>query len=726
VNEALRPGFELGDWVVDVTGNRLVRGAEVRPLRHKAMEVLVLLAENAGQTVSRETLEQAIWQGNSFVAPKAINTAVWTIRQALGDDPETPHYLETIAKKGYRLVAPVRVISGAAAGAAPGPAADTATASAPSAAPPGSAGAAPSPRPSRAAWMLGAAGLTAAAAVLLWPRQQARPDAPQAAAVAPTYRQVVALTQEPGVEYLGQLSPDGRKLAFGWWQGRGTGQLYVRELPPPGAAASASPQAPPMALSSDAGEVQGFSWAPDGRSLAYAATPAGGPCTLWVQPLDGPRRALATCAAIFTPTVAWSPDGRHIAFSGEAEGAGGLFLIAPDGSGLRRLSTAPPAAMPDHQPAWSPDGRRLAFAREDPADGTRDLHEATLDGSVQRLTSLKLNLLHGITYAADGQDLIFSTTQQDRRALQRWDRRGAQAVPLGLEGSAPTRAPDGGLVYALLRTHVSIARLQGREPPQRLLHAVASDRAPRLDSGGQRVAFVSRRSGAQELWTAMADGAQARALTALDGHLGEPAWQPGGEHLAFLGNCGPGKRFGLCVIAAAGGTPRPLAADAANYGRPAWHPTRAEVWVPSDRGGRWQLWRFPLDGSAPDTLATAEPPGRGAQWAPDGRSLVYQPRGARHLQWRAVGATAPERRLDVAATGEELVDWRLHGGGVRTLTRGDRERWRQLDLVSGRRQALGEHSLGSFPERASFDIGPDGTVLVEMANSDVADIMLAR
>lgn len=102
-----RERFTLGDWTVDAPGNRLLRGDETRPLRHKAMALLVLLARHPGETVSRDDIVALIWDGNQFVAPKAINTAVWTIRQALGDDPEAPRYLETVAKKGYRLIAPV-------------------------------------------------------------------------------------------------------------------------------------------------------------------------------------------------------------------------------------------------------------------------------------------------------------------------------------------------------------------------------------------------------------------------------------------------------------------------------------------------------------------------------------------------------------------------------------------------------------------------------------------
>jgi Tol biopolymer transport system component/DNA-binding winged helix-turn-helix (wHTH) protein len=703
--------FELGDWRVDATGNRLLRGTEVRPLRHKAMALLVLLARRPGETVTRDEIVSAVWDGNRFVAPKAINTAVWAIRQALGDDPESPRYLQTIAKKGYRLIAPVRAVT---------PAADTLPARpAPTDTPLPGPPAAAAPRVFRTA-LVGA--LLLLVALGAWQVAQRAMPAPAVAALPAA----TPLTHNPGLEYLGQVSPDGRLLAFAWWQGQGVGQLYLR--------AAADLAATPTLVSSGLGEVQGLAWSPDGQALVFTAASAQGHCTLWLYRLrDQARRELARCQALFTPTVDWSPDGRWIVFSAEADGAGGLFLVAPDGSGLRRLTTAPPAAMGDHQPAWSPDGRRLAFVRQDPSDGTRDLYETRLDGPVQRLSAMRLYLLHGLTYAANGQDLVFSTTRQDTRVLLRWDRAAATAVPLGLEGSAPARRADGRLVYALMRSHVSIARVAwGRGAPQRLITSVASERSPDVDSAGNRTVFISRRSGRPELWQAGARGQQASALTQLDGQVSSPAWSPRGDQVAFLGNCGPGKRFGLCVLDAPRdptqrpAAPRPLAADAASYGRPAWHPTAAEVWVSSDRGGRWQLWRFAADGSGTgEAVATEAPPGRALQWAADGSALLYQPVFSSRLRWRPAGGGA-ERSIQVAGDDETLVDWRLGPAGAVALLRGTGERFVRVDLAGGRRQVLSEHALGTFPELATFTLGPDGTALVDIADTAVADLMQAR
>lgn len=690
--------FELGDWRVDAAGNRLQRGAEIRPLRHKAMALLVLLASRPGETVGREEIIEAIWQGNRFVAPKAINTAVWTIRQALGDDPEAPRYLETIAKKGYRLIAPVRALAAPQdSPAAPLPAPVSPAASA-----------------SRRRWpLLAGLALLAALAGLGWR---------SSVGGSPPLLQAQPLTHLPGYEYLGQLSPDGRLLAFAWWKGRGAGRLYLR----PAAELDAAPQA----LSPEGRDVQGLSWSPDSRAIAYIGATEDGQCQLWVQRLDGsPAQALARCSALFTPSVAWSPDGRAIAFSAEADGVGGLFLVAPDGSGLRRLSSAPPAAMPDHQPSWAPDGRRLVFARQDPADGSRDFYEAGLDGQVQRLSQLRLYPLHGLTHAENGRDLIFSTTRQDSRLLMRWQRETGQALPLGLEGSAPLRGAGGTLVYALMRSHIGIARLDwgAGAQPQRLPGAVVNDRDPSAATGG--LFFVSARSGRAELWRSDAQGAQAQALTALDLQPAAPAASPDGRQLAFLGNCGPGQRYGLCLLDVASGQVRPLAADAASYGRPSWHPNGSEVWVASDRGGRWQLWRFGLAGNpAATALDTERPPGAALQWAADGSALFYQARASHELRRRPL-AGGPEQVLATAVPeGETLLDWRLGPQGLVLLTRGSQaEHFRRLDPAGERpAQPLSSHALGSFPERASFALAADGSAWVELAHTAVADLMQAR
>ena len=99
------PGsFQLGPWRVEPEANRLVAGDAVRPLRHKAMELLVLLAERAPHLVTREELVLGLWQGNEYVATRAINSTIWAVRQALGDTADHPRYLQTVTKKGYRLL----------------------------------------------------------------------------------------------------------------------------------------------------------------------------------------------------------------------------------------------------------------------------------------------------------------------------------------------------------------------------------------------------------------------------------------------------------------------------------------------------------------------------------------------------------------------------------------------------------------------------------------------
>ncbi len=98
--------FYVADWWVDVAANRLRRDdAEVR-LEGKVMAVLAYLAEHAGEAVDRETLEQVAW-GHTVIGYDALTSCIAKLRKALQDDPREPRFIETIPKKGYRLIAGV-------------------------------------------------------------------------------------------------------------------------------------------------------------------------------------------------------------------------------------------------------------------------------------------------------------------------------------------------------------------------------------------------------------------------------------------------------------------------------------------------------------------------------------------------------------------------------------------------------------------------------------------
>ncbi|MGB5732900.1 MAG: winged helix-turn-helix domain-containing protein [Thiohalocapsa sp.] len=96
----------MGDWEVEAPLNLLRRGEQEVRLEPKVMEVLAFLIGRAGEVVSRDVLLTTVWQG-VVVGDDALTQVVIKLRKALGDDARAPLYIETVAKRGYRLVAPI-------------------------------------------------------------------------------------------------------------------------------------------------------------------------------------------------------------------------------------------------------------------------------------------------------------------------------------------------------------------------------------------------------------------------------------------------------------------------------------------------------------------------------------------------------------------------------------------------------------------------------------------
>jgi DNA-binding winged helix-turn-helix (wHTH) protein/tetratricopeptide (TPR) repeat protein len=107
--QELQAGFRIGDCLIEPRQNRISRGdTEVR-LEPRVMDVLVCLAARAGEVVSRDALNQQVW-GNIVVTDQALTNCVSELRHHLGDDRSANRVIETIPKRGYRLVAPVQTV----------------------------------------------------------------------------------------------------------------------------------------------------------------------------------------------------------------------------------------------------------------------------------------------------------------------------------------------------------------------------------------------------------------------------------------------------------------------------------------------------------------------------------------------------------------------------------------------------------------------------------------
>lgn len=102
----LEAGFRLREWQIQPDRNRLIgHGSDAR-LSPRAMQVLLCLAERAGEVVSREDFSERVWHP-SIVTDDALTRCVSELRRRLGDRAKDPKFIETIPKRGYRLVAPI-------------------------------------------------------------------------------------------------------------------------------------------------------------------------------------------------------------------------------------------------------------------------------------------------------------------------------------------------------------------------------------------------------------------------------------------------------------------------------------------------------------------------------------------------------------------------------------------------------------------------------------------
>ena len=114
--------FRFGTFEADASSGELRRQGIRIKLHAQPFQILVMLLERPGEVLSREEISQALWSDGTVVDyDHGVNSAVNRIREALGDTASNPRFVETLARRGYRFVAPVEAIGGEPNQLAPAP-----------------------------------------------------------------------------------------------------------------------------------------------------------------------------------------------------------------------------------------------------------------------------------------------------------------------------------------------------------------------------------------------------------------------------------------------------------------------------------------------------------------------------------------------------------------------------------------------------------------------------
>lgn len=675
----------------------MIQGETTHQLEPKIMQVLVCLAQHAGQPVTREHLMATVW-ADTVVTDDVLTRCISTLRKIFGDAPRQPHVIETIPKVGYRLLVSVEPVQ-----AVPPPTLATEHRS--------------QQRMRHTRWE--GLGMLAAVIVLLgggWFWAQRTQPLPQ------TPLQTRPLTTFPGLEYGGALSPSGEQVVFSRREPQGASvDLYVS----PVAAMT------PLRLTNNAGSDLNPVWSPDEQHIAFIRRTRDGTCSvLIISALGGPVDQVALCEANAYPQLAWSPDGATLVLSDRnTSGTLALFQIDLPTGDRTQLTEGVSGGHGDTGPQFSPDGERLAFQRGE-GDGVEDLHVLTLaDGAITRLTCDNRSIA-GADWTPDGKALIFSSDRMGEYSFWRVALTGGEPDWLAVNefGYRPSTARHTGrFVFENWEIDTNIYRLaltEASEPPTLFAASTRMDGAPAYAPDGQRIAFVSNRSGKYDVW--LSDGsAQAPTQQTFEAfhYAAGVQWSPDGQRLAFFGY--QRGNADLYIIDRLGEAPRRLTTDPAQDSAPFWAPDGKWIYFGSNRGEAWGIWRVSVGGGTPERVTEA--PARAGQLTPDGRYLYFTQANTAGLWRKALPDGVPEQVVGDQLAAYDATAWTLSAKGVYFFDRTDPRLPTLAFLAHGSVEPETVSRLPQSPEDIGMAVSPDGqSLLYVQIDRGESDLMLVE
>lgn len=426
--------LRFGSFELDPGEGELRKAGITLKMHPQPFQVLLLLTERPGQIVTRDEIQQSLWGGNTFVDfERGINFCISQLRATLADTADSPRYIETVPRRGYRFIAPIDAVPSSAILPLSSPI-DIRIAKRSAAFPPNRQTQEMSERrltargrnPWRFFAPLVVLGVVAALSIgfsrhkwqsgrsqLQLTEQQLTSNAPEdyvmSSAISPDGKYLAYADQTgffarsldsgeirpaflpadfpPSQIYSIAWFPDGGKLLLTRWTVEGFSLWVVPVLG----------QAPPQLFRKNAAEA---AISPDGKSIAFWSGALYGPQELWVSGINGETpHEIAVAAPVDPPgSLSWSPDGKWIAYfdwsSSKSEAAGFTIDARPASGGASKLLVSNadlpnPLALDPYGLCWSPDWRlffEVAKSASSPENRQQSLWQAHVDSDRLRLS----------------------------------------------------------------------------------------------------------------------------------------------------------------------------------------------------------------------------------------------------------------------------------------------------------------------------------------------------
>ena len=625
--------IRFGPFAFDPHARLLWRDTAEVALPPRVLGVLEALLERPGEIVTRQELLDRVWK-DAFVTDTSLAEAVSVLRQALGDDPQSPTYVQTVHRRGYRFVAPLADRDQGQGAVRPG--ADH------------------GPRPfvestplsgTFVAWTI-AIFASALAMSAIW--NGVHKNVIEPAPITRFHMQPAAGSWFDRRAPAFAAARDGRAIAWAACEGPSdTCGLFVRPID----------RLDAVRLAGTEGAAAPF-FSPDGRWLGFfadgklkkVAVSGGSPLVLADAPAPGGG--------------SWNDEG-EIVFSGLP--AGGLAVTSDQGGETTAVTTPQPTKgeLRHAWPSWMPGNRAILFTIvTSPVPGAPGQLAIKNVGSPTWRTlrtgvSRAIPAGPGYVLAAAGSDLRAIT--YDERTLALTGSSDAVLDALAdADGVAQFAAADGGTLVAL-RAPSAGRTVEWNDAPGRPLQNAARLEQLTLSADGRRGAGVIADAAGSDIWTVDLD-TDALSRVTFGGTNASPAWTHGGtlvyaartpdapfsipaagsiradghlfpaavaadDRIAALQETKDGHT--ALVIIAPNGTPRTVVSGPVDVMSAAFSPDGASIAYDSDETGRREVYVRRIDASARTQLSTGG--GERPSWSADGRAIFFH-EGARFVR----------------------------------------------------------------------------------------------